>query len=101
MSKKPRSVTVKFSPEMFEQIKAIAENRGETLSDTIRYLLARGLDERIFQQNTELLTKILREQIDQALADHSIYPDYTHDYSPKRRFNVVDPRRLTICRKTS
>jgi len=101
MSNKLRSVTVKFPPEMFEQIKAIAENRGETLSDTIRYLLARGLEERILEQNTELLTKVVREQIDQALAAYAIYPDYTPEYTPKRRFSVVDPRRLTVCRKTS
>ena len=42
-----RSVTVKFLPEMFGQIKMIAKKRGETIFDTVRHLLKGGAESRV------------------------------------------------------
>jgi hypothetical protein len=102
MASKLRSVTVKFPSSVFKQIKLIAEKRGETISDTVRYLIARGLDERIYQENTELIARIVREQVDQALDSYNTFPDYPYAHLPQRKISrASDPRRLTICRKIS
>ena len=69
-----RSVTVKFSPDMFKQIKMIAEKRGETISDTVRYLLKRGLEERVYEENTDLIASVVRQEVDHALRAYAIYP---------------------------
>lgn len=69
-----RSVTVKFLPDMFEQIKMIAEKRGETISDTVRYLLKRGLEERVYEENTDLIANVVRQEVEQALRYYAIYP---------------------------
>ena len=60
-----RSVTVKLPSTVFKQVKEIAGKRGETVSDTIRDLISRGLDERIYLENSELLSRIVREQMEQ------------------------------------
>lgn len=85
-----RSVTVKLQSTLFKQINVIAEKRGENISDTIRHLISRGLDERIYQENTVLISQIVREQMEQVLRTYQDQPD-----------KAIDPRRLTICRKIS
>ncbi len=92
MSTELRSVTVKLQSHMFEQIKLMAEKRGETISDTIRHLLSRGLDERVYQENTELIARIVREQMEQVMA-------YAETPVAQKVTKAVDPRRLAICRK--
>lgn len=102
MTDKLRSVTVKFNNSMFKQIKMIAEKRGETISDTVRYLISRGLDERIHQENTELIAKVVREQVELAMASYNSLNTPASNLTPQRNhLSAVDPRRLTICRKTS
>lgn len=70
-----RSVTVKFLPDMFEQIKMIAEKRGETISETVRYLLKRGLEERVYEENTDLIASVVRQEVEHALRSYAIYPN--------------------------
>lgn len=74
MSAGLRSVTVKLHSEMFEQIQIMAEKRGETISATIRYLINRGLDEKIYKENTKLLAKVVREQVEQVMRSYFLYP---------------------------
>ncbi|NLM21411.1 MAG: hypothetical protein GX207_06660 [Peptococcaceae bacterium] len=90
-----RPITVKLQPELFEQIKTIAEKNGMSYSDTVRYLISRGLDEKIHRENVELISQIVREQIEQALNS------YMPVLQPKPKYSrEVDPRRLALCRKT-
>ncbi|HBQ86126.1 MAG TPA: hypothetical protein DER33_07230 [Syntrophomonas sp.] len=82
---KLRSVTVKFLPEVFEQIEIIAKKRGETISDTIRYLLKRGLEERIYEENTDLLASVVRTQLEQTLKAYAVYPNLDNVEHPLNR----------------
>lgn len=85
---------------MFEQIKFIAEKRGETASDTIRYLIARGLDERVYQQNTQLIADVVKEEIKQVMKLYG-FPTYPSDIFPQKEDKEIDARGLRLCRKTS
>lgn len=94
-----RSVTVKFHQDMFDQIKVMAEKRGESTSDTIRYLIKRGLDERIYEENTDLLGKVVREQVEQVMDSYAVFPTYrTSEHSRKVTAKIDDPPRITLCR---
>ena len=90
-----RSVTVKFHPEIFEQVKTIAEKRGETISETIRYLLKRGLDERVYAENTDLIASVLRNEVEHALRAYAIYPSLDNVEHPG---NSAFAERLVLCR---
>lgn len=67
MPSRLRPVTIKLGPEMVEQIRMMADKRGETTSDAIRYLIKRGLDERVYKENMDLITGVVREQLELAL----------------------------------
>jgi len=83
-----------MQPELFEQIKTIAEKKGVTHSDVIRDLIVRGLDERIYSQNAQLLAQIVREQMEQVLHSH------LQVLQPRPKYpREVDPRRLALWRK--
>ena len=69
-----RSVTIKIHPDMFQQIKVIAEKRGETISDTIRYLVKKGITERVYEENTDLIASVVKTQVEHALKYYAIYP---------------------------
>lgn len=78
MSTALRSVTVRVHTEMFQQIAFMAQKRGETFSDTIRYLVNRGLEEKIYEENTKLLAAVVREQVEAAMKSYAIYPSLDH-----------------------
>lgn len=59
-----RKVTIKLREEQFDQIQAIANNNGESLSETIRKLLDRAMNERILEENTNLLASLIRQQME-------------------------------------
>jgi hypothetical protein len=100
MSEKLRSVTIKMSPVMFEQILTIAEKKGYTISETMRYLLKKGMDERIYEENTELLSQVVREQMEDVLLSFFSAGPGQNPHRPAAGYlKAVDPRRLTICRK--
>jgi Arc/MetJ-type ribon-helix-helix transcriptional regulator len=67
MPNRLRPVTIKLGPEMVEQIRMMADKRGETISDTVRYLIRRGLDERVYKENMDMITGIVKEQLELAL----------------------------------
>jgi hypothetical protein len=101
MSSELRSVTIRLSSGLFSQIKIIADKRGATISDTLRYLLNRGLTERIHEENTALLAGVVRAEMTRVLEDRY---GRQRDYCPPlpadaRRPSSVDPRRLSLCRR--
>lgn len=98
MGAKLRSVTVKMPTTMVEQIKVIAEKRGESLSETIRYLINRGLDEKIYEENTGLLQKVVRQQVEAAIKSYVVFPSLDNT---ERTLRVVDQafeRRVSLSR---
>ncbi|MCB8814795.1 hypothetical protein [Desulfosporosinus shakirovi] len=98
MSTDLRSVTVKFHWAMFEQIQVIAEKRGETTSDTIRYLIKRGLDERIYEENTDLLAMVIRKQVELVMDSYTVFPTFRNtDHSRKVTTKIFDAR-VSLCR---
>jgi predicted double-glycine peptidase len=98
MSAKLRSVTVKLHPEMFKQISFMAQKRGETLSDTIRYLVNRGLEERIYEKNTDLLAKVVREQVEMVMKSYVIYPSLDDIENPSWAAGKLFNSRVNLCR---
>jgi hypothetical protein len=88
---KLRSVTVKFDSVMYEQIRVIAEKRGETTSDTIRYLIQRGLAERIMEENTDLISRVIRTELEHALELYTITPA-SYEGSPLTIDDCMEPR---------
>ncbi|UWG97055.1 hypothetical protein LPY66_19645 [Dehalobacter sp. DCM] len=102
MSSQLRSVTIKFDQELFEQIRLIADKRGETTSDTVRYLLARGLEERIYEQNAELIARIVREEVEKAMLPYTGFVPQTVPQRAKPKLvPAQDPRSLALFRRTS
>jgi hypothetical protein len=69
-----KSVTVKFPIQKLEQIKMAAERRGETISDTIRYLVDRGMTERIMEENSDMIAAMIRVELEGALRNYKIVP---------------------------
>lgn len=98
MPSKLRSVTIKLKLNMWEQIEVISQKKGETVSDTIRYLIDRGLDERVYKENTELIGKIVKEQVEQVMKpylENLIYEEQNY----QKFIKPVDPRKLALCRR--
>jgi len=112
MSSDLRSVTVKFNRELYEQINRMAEKRGKSLSDTIRQLVMRGLNERIMDENKELIAKIVKAQMKQVMEEYNIaqapqnreYPEYENIPSldntehPVWKGNLIFERRVSVRR---
>lgn len=82
-----KSITVKFPEQKLEQIKMIAENRGETLSDTIRYLVGRGMTERVLEENSDMIAAMIRVELQKALHNYKIYPCLDDVEHPDNMFN--------------
>ena len=100
MSVQLRSVTIRIQSDLFEQIKSISEKKGETASDTIRYLITRGLDERVLKENTELITRVVKEQIELTMKTYQeLEKPFYQEQSQQRLLKTVDPRKLAICRR--
>lgn len=98
MAVKLRSVTVKMPSTMVEQIKLIADKRGDTISETIRYLINRGLEERIYEQNTELLRKVVRQEVEAAVKSYVIFPSLDNTEHTLRVVDQVFDRRVSLSR---
>ncbi|HHW07663.1 MAG TPA: hypothetical protein GXX34_09090 [Clostridia bacterium] len=98
MTSQLKSVTVKMPAVMLEQIKLIAGKRGETLSETIRYLINRGLEERIYEQNTALLQQIVRREVEAAIKSYVIFPSLDNTEKTLRVVDQVFDRRVSLSR---
>lgn len=60
--KNPR-IPVTFDEETMEQLKKIAKHRGESISEVVRGLVDEGLKIQVSNDNIDLITKIVREQL--------------------------------------
>jgi hypothetical protein len=67
-----RSVTVKIELDVFEQIRTMADRRGKTTSDTVRHLIKRGLYEKIYEENVDLIAGIVRDQLELVLKSYGL-----------------------------
>lgn len=65
-----KKISVKLSQEKYELIMQISEKKNESLSETIRTLIDKGLQERVLEENTDLITHIVRQQLDAVLKPH-------------------------------
>lgn len=90
-----RSVTIKIHPDMFQQIKLIAEKRGESISDVVRCLIKQGLTERCYEENADLIASVVRQQVDNALKSYAIYPSLDNVEHP---INSTFVERLVLSR---
>jgi hypothetical protein len=52
----------------------IAEKRGETISDTIRYLVGKGMTERVLEENSDMIAAMIRIELEKVLQNYKIYP---------------------------
>jgi molybdopterin converting factor small subunit len=105
MSSELRSVTVKLPAKLYEQVRVVARKNGETFSDTVRELLSKGLSERVYRENLELLTGVVRGEMEKVARDFFASPPGSVE---KRRIierlaaaearAPVDPRHLTVLR---
>lgn len=102
MSAKRRSVTIKLQSNMFDQIKLTSEKKGETISETIRDLITRGFEKKVYRENTELITRIVKEQIEQVMKPYVDFQSSVGKEQPQQKLiKPVDPRKLAICRRIS
>lgn len=62
MSENPR-VNVTFDPDTYDQIKLIADKNNKSMSEVVRDWTMLGLNGTLAQQNLDVLTPILREQL--------------------------------------
>lgn len=99
MGSELKSVTVKMPATMVEQIKLIAEKRGETVSGTVRYLINRALEERVYEENTKLLTKVVRQQVEAAIKSYVIFPSLDNTERTVRIVDQVYDRRVSLSRE--
>lgn len=98
MSQELRSVTVKLPQIMYEQIRLMAEKRGENISDIIRFLLKRGLDERIYEENAQMIARTVREQMELVLDAYTVYPETTHYARSRKITGRIFDARVALCR---
>ncbi|CDX03691.1 Ribbon-helix-helix [Desulfitobacterium hafniense] len=99
MGSELKSVTVKMPADMVDQLKWIAEKRGETVSDTVRKLINRALAERVYEKNTELLTKVVRQQVEAAIKSYVIFPSLDNTERTVRLVDQVFDRRVSLSRE--
>lgn len=65
-----KKVSVKLHQDKYEIIETIAGKRGVNLSEVIRNLIDKGLEERVLEENTDLIAQIVRQQLDIVLKPH-------------------------------
>ncbi|HZK43299.1 MAG TPA: hypothetical protein VFC73_03335 [Syntrophomonadaceae bacterium] len=68
-----KPVTVKFRAQMLEQIKFLAAKRGETISDTIRHLVSRGMTEKILEDKAEFIAVVIKAEIENVWREYQNY----------------------------
>lgn len=98
MAQELRSVTVKLHTEIFEQISFLSRKRGETLSETFRHLLDRGLEEKIYKENIDLLGEVVREQLESVMKSFAVYPSLDDTENPLWAGENLFNCRVGICR---
>lgn len=62
--------TITLDENTYNQIKILSDKRGEGLTETTRYLLDRGLSLEYSDQSLDLISQIVRKQMDLAIKPH-------------------------------
>ena len=65
-----RKVSFKMHSDKYDIIEKIAEKNGESISETIRKLIDKSLEERVLEENTDLIAKIVRQQLEIVIKPH-------------------------------
>lgn len=65
-----RKTTIKLHARQYETIEAIANKNGESVSEVVRKLIDRGLEERVVEENTNLIANIVRQQMEIVIRPH-------------------------------
>lgn len=65
-----RKISVRINSDVYNQLEIIAAKRGDTISDVTRDLINAGLNERVLEENTDLIGQIVRQQIDAVMKVH-------------------------------
>lgn len=61
---------IKFNKHVHDQIQTIADNKGVNFSDVVRDLVNKGLSERVYEENTDLIAWVVRQQLDIVMKPH-------------------------------
>lgn len=64
------SKAIKFPYQLHEKINAYAKSEDLNFSEAVRNLCERGLTERVYEENTDLIAVIVRQQLDIVLKPH-------------------------------
>lgn len=62
--------TITLDEKTYNQIKVLSEKRGEGLTESIRYLLNRSLSLEYSDQSIDLISQIVRKQMDLVIKPH-------------------------------
>jgi hypothetical protein len=62
---------VKLHQETYDLIEQIAKKNDESVSETIRTLVDKGLSERVLEQNTDLIAQTVRQQMEIVMKPHT------------------------------
>lgn len=62
--------SINLNEEVYQQIKTISMKTGDSVADVIRDLINAGLNERVLEENTDLIGRVVRQQIDAVMKVH-------------------------------
>jgi len=84
---------------MFDQINTMAQKRGETISDTIRYLIERGLTDKIYEKNTDLIAQVVRSEVEYALKSYSAFQAHDRSELSNKLADSIFEERVVLYRR--
>ncbi|HWP95407.1 MAG TPA: hypothetical protein VN426_01010 [Syntrophomonadaceae bacterium] len=87
-----RSVTIKIDAALFEQIKIIADKQGKTISGAMRDLIHRGLAERVYEENTDLITAVIKDQVERVFRSYAISLTRRNTECPEKALDYMEER---------
>ena len=61
---------IKFDKRVHDQIVTIANNKGVNFSDVVRDLVNKGLTEKVYEENTDLIAWVVRQQLEIVMKPH-------------------------------
>lgn len=70
MTRSLKKISVKLDADMHDRIEQIAIKENESVSQVVRNLIDIGLNERVLEENTELIAKVVRQQMDIVIKPH-------------------------------
>mgnify|MGYP006280021011 CR=1 FL=1 len=65
-----KQLHLRVNDDMYEKINNIANKRGESISSVMRELLEKGLANEWVDENTDLITHLVKQQVDATMKPH-------------------------------